>query len=583
MPESPETPYGSRELFGRMWRSYLRRHWPKMAAAMVLMVIEGSTLGALSAMLEPLFDKVFRGGHSGMIPLVGGAIFGLFLIRAVTSVGSRALLSDVSQRSSSDMQVDLVRHILTLDQSFFQENPPGALIERVQGDTLAVQGVWTTFITGAGRDAIALISLFGVAISIDPRWTLAALIGAPLLILPTGMAQRYIRKKTRQMRAQASQRATRLDEVFHGIAAVKLNRMEDYQIGRFEKLVAFIRRAMVKMAVSQSMIPALIDVVTGFGFFAVLLLGAPEIVEGKRTVGEFMSFFTAMALAFQPLRRLGGLAGTWQTAAASLERLYRVFDIRPAITSPAAPLPVPATTAIELHDVRLSYGAKPVLRGLSFTAEAGKTTALVGPSGAGKSSVFNLLTRLIDPDSGLIAVGGVPVTALDLGALRDLFSVVTQDAALFDETIRENVLLGRADVPEADLARALDTAHVTEFTEAMPLGLDTPAGPRGSALSGGQRQRVAIARAVLRDAPILLLDEATSALDTASEAKVAQALDKLSVGRTTLVIAHRLSTVRDADKIVVIVEGQVVEQGTHDELIAQGGAYAGLCRMQLVE
>jgi len=579
----PDTPYRSHTLFSRMWNRYLRRHWPKMVVAMVLMVIEGSTLGALSAMLEPLFDTVFVKGQAGMIWWVGGAIFGLFLIRAVTSVGSRALLSDVSQRSSSDMQVDLVRHILTLDQSFFQANPPGALIERVQGDTLAVQGVWTTFITGAGRDAIALVSLFGVALSIDPRWTLAALIGAPLLVLPTTMAQRYIRKKTRQMRNQASARATRLDEVFHGISAVKLNRMEPYQMRRFETLVAFIRRAMVKMAVSQSMIPALIDVVTGLGFFAVLVLGGPEIVEGERTVGEFMSFFTAMALAFQPLRRLGGLAGTWQTAAASLERLYGVFDITPEIRSPAQPVPRPATTEVRLDNVRLSYGGKPVLRGLSFTAEAGKTTALVGPSGAGKTTVFNLLTRLVDPDSGAVTVGGVPVSTLDLGTLRDMFSMVAQDAALFDETIRENVLLGRTDVSEAALAQALEVAHVTEFTDAMPLGLETPAGPRGSALSGGQRQRVAIARAVLRNAPILLLDEATSALDTASEAKVAQALSHLSEGRTTLVIAHRLSTVRDADRIVVIVEGEAVEQGTHDELLARGGAYAGLCRMQLVE
>ncbi|RBP88179.1 ATP-binding cassette subfamily B protein/subfamily B ATP-binding cassette protein MsbA [Rhodobacter sp. 140A] len=579
----PDTPYRSHTLFSRMWNRYLRRHWPKMVVAMVLMVIEGSTLGALSAMLEPLFDTVFVKGQAGMIWWVGGAIFGLFLIRAVTSVGSRALLSDVSQRSSSDMQVDLVRHILTLDQSFFQANPPGALIERVQGDTLAVQGVWTTFITGAGRDAIALVSLFGVALSIDPRWTLAALIGAPLLVLPTTMAQRYIRKKTRQMRNQASARATRLDEVFHGISAVKLNRMEPYQLRRFETLVAFIRRAMVKMAVSQSMIPALIDVVTGLGFFAVLVLGGPEIVEGERTVGEFMSFFTAMALAFQPLRRLGGLAGTWQTAAASLERLYGVFDITPEIRSPAQPAPRPATTEVRLDNVRLSYGGKPVLRGLSFTAEAGKTTALVGPSGAGKTTVFNLLTRLVDPDSGAVTVGGVPVSTLDLGTLRDMFSMVAQDAALFDETIRENVLLGRTDVSEAALAQALEVAHVTEFTDAMPLGLETPAGPRGSALSGGQRQRVAIARAVLRNAPILLLDEATSALDTASEAKVAQALSHLSEGRTTLVIAHRLSTVRDADRIVVIVEGEAVEQGTHDELLARGGAYAGLCRMQLVE
>lgn len=583
MPETHDPRYGSRALFARMWRGYLRRQWPKMAIAMALMVIEGSTLGALSWMLEPLFDKVFVQGQSSLIWWVGGAILGLFLVRAITSVGSRAMLSQVAQSSSSEMQVDLVRHILSLDQGFFQENPPGALIERVQGDTLAVQGVWSVFITGAGRDAIALISLFGVAISIDPRWTLAALIGAPLLVAPTVLAQRYIRRKTRQMRVQAGQRATRLDEVFHGIAAVKLNQMEAYQMRRFETLVAFIRRALVKMAVSQSMIPALIDAVTGLGFFAVLLLGAPEIVEGKRTVGEFMSFFTAMALAFQPLRRLGGLAGTWQTAAASLERLYRVLDITPAITSPATPLPRPGTMRVELRDVTLSYGAKQVLHGLSFTAEAGQTTALVGPSGAGKSSVFNILTRLVDPDSGLVAVGGVPVAALDLPTLRSLYSSVTQDAALFDETIRENVLLGRTDVSEEALARALEVAHVTEFTDAMPAGLETPAGPRGSALSGGQRQRVAIARAVLRDAPILLLDEATSALDTASEAKVAQALSELSQGRTTLVIAHRLSTVRDADKIVVIVEGRVVEEGTHDALLAAGGAYAGLCRMQLVE
>lgn len=576
-------PYASNTLFARMWRSYLVRHWPKMLVAIMLMVIEGSTLGALSWMLEPLFDKVFTQGHANMIWVVGGAIFGLFLLRAVTSVGSRTMLSNISQSSSSQMQVDLVRHMLTLDQSYFMENSPGALIERVQGDTQAVQGVWQVFITGAGRDAIALVSLFGVAISIDWRWTLAALIGAPLLIAPTLIAQRYIRRKTAQMRGQASDRATRLDEVFHGIAAVKLNRLEDYQMSRFATLVDRIRRATVKMALTQSMIPALIDVVTGLGFMLVLVLGGHEIVEGKRTVGEFMSFFTAMALAFQPLRRLGGLAGTWQSAAASLERIYRVFDIVPKIQDPVPAAPRPVAMGVRLEDVHLNYGAKEVLRGLSFTAEAGRTTALVGPSGAGKSTVFNLLTRLVDPNSGTVSVGGVPVAALDLATLRSLFSTVAQDATLFDETIRENVLLGRTDVSEEELRRALTVAHVTEFTDAMPMGLDTPAGPRGSALSGGQRQRVAIARAVLRNAPILLLDEATSALDTQSEAKVAQALDHLSEGRTTLVIAHRLSTVRNADKIVVVAEGRAVEEGTHETLYAQGGMYTALCKMQLVE
>ncbi|WP_415184959.1 ABC transporter ATP-binding protein [Phaeovulum sp.] len=555
-----------------------------MAAAMGFMIIEGSTLGALSYMLEPLFDRVFVGGEASAVWWVGGAILSLFLIRAATSIIYRTLLTRVSLGTSIAMQVDLLRHILGLDAAFFQAHPPGELLERVQGDTIAVQGVWSTFITGAGRDAVSLIALFGVAISIDPRWTAAALIGAPLLILPTTMAQRYIRRKTGQMRVQAGQRATRLDEVFHGITAVKLNRMEDYQIGRFEQIVLMIRKAQIKMAASNAAIPALIDVVTGLGFFAVLILGGSEIIEGKRTVGEFMSFFTAMALAFQPLRRLGGLAGTWQVAAASLERLYRLLDTPSSITSPVGGLrPDPKNTEIRLENVSLSYGTTPVLRSLCFSAPAGKTTALVGPSGAGKSTVFNLLTRLIDPTDGRVTVGGVDIRTLDLPALRDLFSTVSQDAALFDETLRENVLLGRTDTPPEVLTRALDAAHVSEFLTSLAKGLDSPAGPRGSNLSGGQRQRVAIARAVLRDAPILLLDEATSALDTASEALVQAALEDLSVGRTTLVIAHRLSTVRNADKIVVIVAGEVVEEGTHETLLAAGGTYAALCQMQFAD
>ena len=577
----PSDPYRSSALFGRLWRDYLRHHRLTMAAAIAVMAIEGSTLGALSYMLEPLFDRVFVAGDAGMVWVVGVAILGLFVLRAITSIVYRTLLTRVSLGTSTAMQIDLLRHILTLDAQFFQANPPGALIERVQGDTIAVQGVWSTFITGAGRDAISLMALFAVAISIDPVWTATALVGAPLLILPTVVAQRYIRRKTRAMREQSGERATRLDEVFHGIAAVKLNRLEAYQTDRFARIADAIRRAQIKMAASTAAIPALIDVVTGIGFFGVLILGGREIIAGERTVGEFMSFFTAMALTFQPLRRLGGLAGTWQTAAASLERLYRLLDIAPRVVSPATPRhPEPGQTTIRFEDVHLAYGDTPVLRGLSFTAEAGQTTAIVGPSGAGKSTLFNLLTRMADPDQGRVTIGGIDTREIDLPGLRALFSTVSQDSALFDETIRENIVLGRRDVPEAALARALEAAHVADFLRILPAGIDTPAGPRGSGLSGGQRQRVAIARAVLRDAPVLLLDEATSALDAASEAVVQEALERLAEGRTTLVIAHRLATVREADKIVVIEAGRVVEEGTHDVLMAHNGSYAALCRMQ---
>ena len=582
-PPLSRPPLRSPGLFARLWADYLRPHRGRMAIAFVFLLIDGSTLAVLSWMLEPLFDRVFVAGEAGAIWWVGGGIFGLFALRALTSVVSKTILTDISLRSATQMQVDLLRRLLVLDMRFYHDNPPGALIERVQGDTLAVQGVWQVMVMGIGRDTIALVALFGVAIAIDPLWTAAALLGAPLLILPTVAVQRYVRRKTADVREQSGERATRLDEVFHGIATVKLNRMEVWQATRFAAIVGGLVKGQVRMAFGQSFIPALIDLVTGLGFFLVLLLAGEQIISGKRSLGEFMSFFTAMSLAFQPLRRLGALAGTWQVAAASLERIYAFLDLRPSVVAPAVPRAVPADCTVRFEDVHLCYGAAEVLRGVTFTATQGQRTAIVGPSGAGKSTLFHVLTRLVDPSSGAVSLGNVAVAALDPGDLRGQVAVVSQDAWLFDETLRDNLLMGRTDVTDGQIRAALEAANAAEFVDRLPQGLETRAGPRGSALSGGQRQRIAIARAVLRDAPILLLDEATSALDAASERLVAQALDRLAEGRTTLVIAHRLSTVQGAESIVVMDQGRVVDQGRHAELLARGGLYAELCRGQFAE
>ncbi|SEN45702.1 ATP-binding cassette, subfamily B, MsbA [Loktanella fryxellensis] len=569
------------QTFRWLWRSYLRRYRWIIVLAVVLMSVEGAMLGVLSYMIRPMFDQVFVGGDGTALWFVGLVILGCFVVRAITSASHRILMMSASQRAAARMRSDLLRHLMQLDSAYHQINPPGQLIERMQSDVTLVNQSWASILVSLGRDLVTVLVLFGVALSVDWQWTLVALIGTPLLVLPALVAQRYVRRRSVNARDLAGRMATRLDEVFHGINPIKLNALETYQSSRYDSLTHARVRAEVRATAGQVTVPAMIDVMTGIGFCAVLIYGGSEIIDGTKTVGEFMSFFTAMALVFDPLRRLGQTSGLWQVARASIDRLRGMLAERPTLLSPPVPRPVPAgAPEIRLHDVALTYGDLPVLRGVSFVAQAGRTTALVGASGAGKSTVFNVLTRLVEPQGGRVSIGDVPVQDLDLGALRGLFSVVTQDAALFDESLRDNILLGRTDVSDDRLRTVTEAAHVSDFLPQLSDGLDSPAGPRGSNLSGGQRQRVAIARALLRDTPILLLDEATSALDTMSEALVQSALDRLSAGRTTLVIAHRLSTVRNADSIVVMDHGRVVEQGTHDDLLALGGFYADLYAMQ---
>ena len=583
-PAQPGEGAGRRNLFRWLWRGYLGRHWKWLALALGLMAIEGGSLGFLASRMEPMFDDVFVERAPGAIWAVGLSIAAVFVLRAVAGTLQRVVLARVAERSSAALRGDLLRHLMTLDGAFHARHAPGVLIERVQGDVAAINAVWTTLVTGLGRDAVALVSLLIVTMLVDWRWTLIAMAGVPLLILPSVLVQRFVRARAGAARGLAAQMTTRLDEVFHGLAAIKLNGIEGYQSQRFQRLLRERIRAEVRGAGGRAAIPALVDITSGIGFLAVLWVGGTQIGAGEKTVGEFMAFFTAMSLAFDPMRRLAGLSGMWSQASASVERLWEVMEARPALRVAEAPVPPPeGVPGVELRDVRVAYGEHPVLRGLSFRAEPGRTTALVGPSGAGKSTVFNLLARLVDPDGGEVLVGGVPVEAMELSALRGLFSVVSQDALLFDDTIRENILLGRTDVSETRLAEVLEAAHVADFVGRLPEGVDTRVGPRGSALSGGQRQRVAIARALLRDTPVLLLDEATSALDTRSEAVVQEALDRLAHGRTTLVIAHRLSTVRAADRIVVMEGGRAVDQGTHEELLGRGGLYAELHRLQFRE
>jgi ATP-binding cassette subfamily B protein/subfamily B ATP-binding cassette protein MsbA len=543
------------------------------------MSLEGAALGILAYLVQPLFDDLFAAGDMDGVGWVALAIAGVFVMRAVAGFGHRLIMVAIGLKVTTALQSRLVAHMLDLDLSYFRDNAPGALIERVRGDTLALQGVASTVVMSLGRDTITFVALFSVMFFTDWRWTLLALIGLPLLVLPIIALQRYIRSTTSASREAAARLSTQLDEIFHGIQSIKLNRLEQHETHRFNGEVRQFLGQAIRAQKGLAGNPAMIDIISAAGFVAVLYYGGAQIIAGDKTVGQFMSFFTALALIFDPLRRLSNVAGQLQAGIASLDRLYAVLEARPTILPPADPQPV-RPGKIEFDDIRFAYDGTPVLHGLSLSAEAGQTTAIVGPSGAGKTTIFGLLTRLIDPASGTIRIGGDAIATLDLDALRDAVAVVGQETALFDATIAENIRLGRLDATEDEVRAAADAASVLEFTEALPQGLNTQVGPRGSALSGGQRQRVAIARAMLKSAPILLLDEPTSALDARSEQLVQEALKRLSAGRTTLVIAHRLSTIRDADKIVVLDRGRVVEQGSHAELMAANGAYARLEALQ---
>jgi ABC-type multidrug transport system fused ATPase/permease subunit len=567
-------------LLQRAWGDYLKHRVGWLLLAAGLMLIDGGSLGLLSYYIKPMIDDIFIAADKSAIVPIAGAIFLIFTARALGAYGQRSLTAFVSLQVVADLQRDVSRHLLSLDSAFFHRHPPGELLERVRGDSQTLQSVASNALIVLGRDSFSLVSLVIVAAMVDWQWTLVAFIGLPLLALPVMWLQNFVRRTTRRAREASADLSTRLDEMFHGYKAIKTNTMEAYEQQRVGDGVEAFRRQQFRSERGKAAIPSLIDIIAGLGFVAVMVYGGQQIIDGQKTLGDFMSFFAALALLFDPIRRLAAVGASLHAASVSLERLYGLFDQQPTIVdSPQAqPLAHPDGD-IEFRDVRFSYSeGQPVLNGLSFVAPAGKVTALVGPSGAGKTTVFNLLARFEEPQSGSISIGGQELTQISLDSLRRNLALVSQETALFDESLHHNIAYGRLEADEAAIKQAVEQAQVTDFLAELPQGLDSPAGPRGSNLSGGQRQRVIIARALLRDAPILLLDEATAALDSGTEQKIQAALERVAQGRTSIVIAHRLSTIRNADLIHVIIDGRVVESGHHQELMQNNADYARLYR-----
>ena len=574
--------YSQSQLFKWIWSDYLKDYKVMIIIAIVLMIVEGSTFGLLSYFIEPMFDQVFAKGDHTAIKWVSLSVAGIFILRAFSAFFNKLVTIYIGQKVVAAIQKNMVRHLLTFSPNFFQENSPGSLIERVRGDTAVVERIWATVLAGSFRDLIAVFSLLIVAISIDPIWAMIALLGAPLLIIPVFFLRKLIQKTSRNSRSAAADLATRLDEIFHGISSIKLINGEKREHSKFaNRLNKFVTNSISSEA-GVAAIPSLMDIIAGIGFVGVLTYGGYQIIEGTKTVGEFMSFFTAIALLFEPIRRLGTIGGAWQTVFTNLERIRNIFDLDADIVPSQTnqPKDVNFTNDIKFDNVHLSVNEKDILHGITFTAQAEKTTAIVGPSGAGKTTLFNLIGRLIDPDKGNVEIGNISVKDISLEELRHNLSYVSQDSWLFDESIEENIKIGNPNASPEDYKKAIISANANDFIDEMPNKEKTPVGPRGSNLSGGQRQRIAIARAILRNTPILLLDEPTSALDNEAESQITKTISSLSGGRTTLIIAHKISTIKDSDHIIVLDNGLIIDQGTHSDLIDRCETYKSLYEIE---
>ena len=570
-------------LFKWFWSLYVREHFALLFIALIFMSIEGSMLGLLSYSIKFLFDNVLVSKDTSSILIVAVVIFSIFSIRAIAGFVHRLLTVNVCQKIIKVIQDRMVAHLLNMDVGFHQKNSPGILMDRVRADSKALsESVGEAFMT-VGRDGFSLISLLAVVFFIDWKWSLIAFLGIPFLVLPILLLQGVVRSRAGENRDYESKANVRLDEIFHGITDIKLNRAEGRERNKFFDILQLTHKVRLRLEAGMAGIPAMIDVIAAIGFLAVMVFGAIDITSGSKTIGEFMSFFTAMALIFEPLRRLSNVSGNIQVAMASLERVFKIFEEKSSIVFPTLSSVEKKfdKIGIEFDSVHFSYEDKKVLENINFGIEEGTSNAIVGYSGSGKTTLFNLITRLIDPRSGLIKLNGINIKDFCLNDLRSLISVVRQDGMVFDETILENIRFGKPTATDGEIIEAAKMAYVDEFTNELKDGLNTVVGPRGSTLSGGQRQRISIARAFLRKSPLLLLDEPTSALDSKSEELIQKSLSNLAKHSTTITIAHRLSTIVDSDKVLVLDNGKIVGQGKHSMLLLENSLYSNLFKSQV--
>ncbi|MDQ2744701.1 MAG: ABC transporter ATP-binding protein/permease [Chloroflexota bacterium] len=555
----------------RLARPY-RKH---LAVAALCMVI--STLGflAIPYAFRLVTDSVFLHHRASQLNRVSLLLLGVVIATAVFGFGRGYLLHFVGGRIVADLRLQLYAHLLDQPLIFFDERRSGDLLSRLSADTTVVQGVLSDDLLTLFQNVITIVGVAVIILLLDWRLALLTIAVAPLVAGLGMIVGRRTRRLSRQAQEQLGEAASVLEETLTAMRVVKAFVRERFEMARYRTAVEQSFRSELAANRLQSIFQSAMMTAVFAAFAAVLWFGGREVLAGRLTPGGLISFLFYLTILMGPLQSLSGIYTSFQRAAGGAARVFEVLDTPPAIVDApdAATLPSPRGL-VEVRDLWFHYVPEaPVLRGVSLTARTGETVAIVGPSGAGKTTLVSLLPRFYEATGGEILVDGHPITSVTMESLRRAMAIVPQEATLFGGTVRQNIAYGRADAGDHEIERAARVANAHDFIRALPRGYDSIIGDRGVKLSGGQRQRVAIARAVLKDPCILLLDEATSSLDNESEALVQEALERLMRGRTTFVIAHRLTTIVNADRIVVLNEGQVVEEGSHSQLMARDGLY----------
>ncbi len=561
---------------------YVKPYKSWLVISMVCMVIVASMAGAQAYLVKPLLDEIFFNKDGTMLKLVPLVIMGVFLVKGLFSYSYNYFLQKVGQSIIRDLRNLLYSHIQSLPLSFFQKKPTGELISRILSDVNLIQGAVSNVLVGILKDTCQVIFLIGVIFYQDWRMASIAMISLPLVIYPIVNFGRRHRRLSRGSQQTTAQVSNILYETITGNRIVKAFSMEKYEVSRFAKTLDELFAIVMRNTRIGAISSPLMEVLGGVGISLVVWYGGSQVIADKSTPGTFFSFLTALIMIYQPIKGVSAINNSLQQGIAAAERVFDVLDIQSDVAEKKDAIELPLIKdAIEFTNARFQYDKDTeVLKGINLKVKAGEVLAVVGTSGGGKSTLVNLIPRFYDVSSGSLTIDGTDIRDVTFKSLRDQVGVVTQQTILFNDTVRNNIAYGSLDASEEQIKDAARAAHALGFIQNMPKGFDTVIGESGARLSGGERQRISIARAILKNAPILILDEATSSLDTESEHEVQQAIENLVQSRTTIVIAHRLSTIRNADRIVVIQAGEIVEEGTHDTLLPLGGVYKMLHDMQ---